>query len=484
MTVHGGDVWQVGEELGIAAPEILDFSANINPRGLPPRARERLERDASDARLLMFYPDPSARLLRGALSKQLAVSADAIVIGPGAESLLAPILRYLQPMRALVPVPAFGEYRRVSEQEQIEFSPFPLERSELFRMPVERLCESIEAESPGVVLLNNPHNPSGAMLEPHEVRRVLDAASSLAVGFGASATSSGHSVSSRIAGFGACAKPPADARGSVRSHDREGAVSGQSAHSASSPTAGFGAGAKPLAYARGSVRGHDREGVVSGQSGHSISSPTLGFGANAKPLAHARGSDRSGHSINSSGATLVLDEAFIDYVPHASLVREAANRPGLIVVRSLTKFYGCPALRVGYAVAHPDTILAIRSLLPTWPVTQLASDTLAEAVADRGYAEASLRENAVERERLADSLSRLGLAGFPSAANYLLLELRADMPAASELRARLIAKHRILIRNCDSYEGLARGRYVRVAVRSGEENCRLIQALAEELRVP
>jgi len=109
MTVHGGDVWQVGEELGIAAPEILDFSANINPRGLPPRARERLERDASDARLLMFYPDPSARLLRGALSKQLAVSADAIVIGPGAESLLAPILRYLQPMRALVPVPAFGD---------------------------------------------------------------------------------------------------------------------------------------------------------------------------------------------------------------------------------------------------------------------------------------------------------------------------------------------------------------------------------------
>jgi len=123
-------------------------------------------------------------------------------------------------------------------------------------------------------------------------------------------------------------------------------------------------------------------------------------------------------------------------------------------------------------------------LLPTWPVTQLASDTLAEAVADREYAEASIHENAVERERLADSLSGLGLAVLPSAANYLLLELRADMPTASELRSRLIAKHRILIRNCDSYEGLALGRYVRVAVRSAEENCRLIQSLAQELRQP
>jgi histidinol-phosphate/aromatic aminotransferase/cobyric acid decarboxylase-like protein len=363
MTVHGGDVWQVGEELGIAVPEILDFSANINPRGLPPRARERLERDASDTRLLSFYPDPSARRLREGLSEQLGVTREAIVIGPGSESLLAPILRYLQPERALVPVPAFGEYRRVCEQEQIEFSPFPLDRSELFRMPVERLCDRIGSESPDAALLNNPHNPSGAMLDAHEVRRVGDIAITFL-------------------------------------------------------------------------------------------------------------------------ATLLVDEAFIDYVPEASLVRDAAIRPGLIVLRSLTKFYGCPALRVGYAVAHPDTIRAIRSMLPTWPVTQLAIDTLAEAVADREYAEASRRENAIERERLADSLSGLGLAVFPSAANYLLLELQADMPTASELRARLIAKHRILIRNCDSYEGLAPGRYVRVAVRAGDENCLLTQALAEELRVP
>ncbi|MGA3190424.1 MAG: threonine-phosphate decarboxylase [Bryobacteraceae bacterium] len=350
--MHGGDVWQVAEELGIQASELLDFSANINPRGLPPRAKERLARDASDPQLLSFYPDLSARRLRHALSEHLSIDPDAIVVGPGAEALLAPILRCLQPKRALIPIPAFSEYRRVAGQQQIEVTPFFLEREELFRTPVDRFCQEFGAQQHDVIFLNNPHNPSGAMLDAEEVRRVRAAA-------------------------------------------------------------------------------------------------------------------------NSSGAMLLLDEAFIDYTPHASLVRDAAAAPGLIVLRSLTKFYGCPALRVGYAVADPATIRRIQSLLPTWPVTQLAIDALAEAVADHEYAEASLRENAVRRQALASSLGALGVFVFPSAANYLLLELPAPVP---ELRAHLIANHRILIRNCDSYEGLAPARYVRVAVRTAADNHRLIRA--------
>jgi threonine-phosphate decarboxylase len=370
---HGGDVWQVAEELGIpvsevgleialaSALEILDFSANINPRGLPPRAMARLTRNAADSRLLGMYPDPSARRLRKALSEQLAVPPEAIVVGPGAEALLSPILRCLRARRALVPVPAFSEYRRVCAQQDVEFVAFGLDRSECFRIPVERFCAGIARERCDAVLLNNPHNPSGAMLEAREVQRILDSTASI-------------------------------------------------------------------------------------------------------------------------DATLVLDEAFIDYVPRETLVREAAARQGLVVLRSLTKFYGCPALRVGYAVAHPETIPRVMEMLPTWPVTQLAMDALAEALEDREYGDASIRENVVERERLAESLGGLGLVVFPSAANYLLVELGAETLTASELRARLIGKHRILIRNCDSYEGLEVGRYVRVAVRSGEENGRLVRALGEELR--
>jgi threonine-phosphate decarboxylase len=354
---HGGDVWKAAAALGIAPEDLFDFSANINPRGLPPRALDRLKSEASNPRTLSFYPDPSASVLRKALSLRLDVPPDAIVIGPGAEALLNPALRVTNASRAMVPIPAFSEYRRVCEQLQVQFVPFPLSRAVDFQLPVDDFCAAIQ---PGAVFLNSPHNPSGAALCSSGVRRILDAA--------------------------------------------------------------------------GTAR-----------------------------------------------ATTILDEAFIDYVPSASASSEAASRPGVIAIRSLTKFYGCPALRVGYAVAHPDTARRIARLLPAWPVTQFAIEALAEALGDAEYAAASILENQAARQQLAEGLTALGLASFPSAANFLLLELKPGMPSSSDLCASLVLHHRILARDCDSYEGLTRGRYVRVAVRNETDNRLLIRALEQEL---
>jgi threonine-phosphate decarboxylase len=360
MTVHGGDVWQVAEDAGLSAADLLDFSANVNPRGLPASALARLQHDAASAHLLRQYPDRSARTLRTAVSAQLGVPAEAIVIGPGAEALMLPALRSTGAVRALVPVPAFSEYRRICAQAEVEFVPFPLDREQCFRVSADDLCDLLERERFGALILNNPHNPSGALLSADCVRSMIDTAAAVQT-------------------------------------------------------------------------------------------------------------------------AVLLDEAFIDYAPSASLVTEAATRARLIVLRSLTKFYGCPALRVGYAVAHPDTASAIASQLPAWPVTQLALDALAAAVEDREYAEHTLHENAANREMLRHGLESLGLTVFPSAANYLLVELPSEL-RASELRQRLIDRHRILIRNCDSYENLDNGRYVRVAVLAEAENMRLLDALAAECK--
>jgi threonine-phosphate decarboxylase len=345
MTVHGGDVW----DLAVPASRILDFSANINPRGLPERAMRQLTRDAGNRKLLSFYPDPSARRLREALSRKLGVAPEAIVVGPGAESLLSPIMRCLQPARVMIPVPAFSEYQRVCD-----VLPFPLERNELFRLPIDRFCAEIEREQPNVILLNNPHNPTGGLIDNEDIRRVAQL------------------------------------------------------------------------------------------------------------------------------APLIVDEAFIDYVRGASL----AGEDNLIVIRSLTKFYGCPALRVGYAVAHPPMARRIAERLPTWAVTQFAMDALAEAITDEDYERTSVCENAIEREWMTASLRQLDLFVFPSAANYLFIELAEDMPSSAALRANLITRHSILIRNCDSYSNLAPGRYIRVAVRTREDNTRLIAALEKELVKP
>ena len=361
MNMHGGDVWQVADELGTTADHLLDFSANINPRGLPVQALLKLARDAANPQLLSFYPDSAARKLRLALTEHTGVPGENLVIGPGAEALLSPILRALRIRRLLVPVPAFSEYRRVCEQQNVHYVPFPLHHADAFHLPVEHLCRRLEDESFDGVLLNSPHNPSGSMLEKDEVLRVLEVA-------------------------------------------------------------------------------------------------------------------------NASGAALILDEAFIDFVPGNSLIAETSHRRGLVVLRSLTKFFGCPALRVGYAAAHPEVARHIAGLLPTWPITQLALDALCEALADRNYAEDTLRDNAANRAELAAALCSLGLTVFPSVANYLLLELKPGMPSAETLRTRMIRNHHILIRNCDSYEGLTHGHFIRVSVRTTEDNARLAAALGQELK--
>jgi histidinol-phosphate/aromatic aminotransferase/cobyric acid decarboxylase-like protein len=148
-------------------------------------------------------------------------------------------------------------------------------------------------------------------------------------------------------------------------------------------------------------------------------------------------------------------------------------------VRSLTKFFGCPALRVGYAVGLPETLRQIARLLPTWPVTLFAANALETAVRDRAYAERSLQENQDASEALAQSLRKLGAGVAPSAANFLLVHLKEQWPDSAATRDQLIRRRRIVVRNCDSYESLEKGRYIRVAVRTASDNALLLEGLGE-----
>jgi threonine-phosphate decarboxylase len=346
---HGGGVERAAREAGIPVDGILDFSANINPMGLPVRAAERLAREAQDPKAWSHYPDPEARELRSAISHYAAVQPESIVIGAGADSLIHAAVGALAPRRCLIPVPAFSEYERASEAYGCE----------AYR------CESIAtllqlARCGDLIVFNNPHNPTGACADRAEM---LD----------------------RIAAARAC------------------------------------------------------------------------------------------------GATILADEAFIDYDPNAAITKDAAIQEGVIAVRSLTKFFGCPGLRVGYAVAAANTARKLAAQLPPWPVTTLASNALVEALRDAGYREEALESNCRARASLSTALSSIGCRVFPSAANFLLLRLPAGFHA-TDVRARLLREHSILARECDSFGGLEPGRYLRVAVRHENENARLIEGLAGAFR--
>lgn len=177
---------------------------------------------------------------------------------------------------------------------------------------------------------------------------------------------------------------------------------------------------------------------------------------------------------------VLLDEAFIDYVPEHSLTSETDKFPRLIVFRSVTKFYGMPGLRVAYAVANPALSSQIREAVPPWPVTTLASRAVNAALGDQPYADRTRTQNVDRRNSLQQDLERLGLSVYPSSANFLLFRLPSNVDPEAFWQ-HLIVEHRIVLRNCTNYEGLPHGHF-RVAVRTKEENNRLVQALIKTLQ--
>lgn len=167
---------------------------------------------------------------------------------------------------------------------------------------------------------------------------------------------------------------------------------------------------------------------------------------------------------------VLLDEAFIDYAPQASLIHMAVKTSRLTVLRSLTKFYAIPGLRVGYAVCSSDMAATIRRQFDAWPVSTIAFEAGRATLVEDEYEILSRRVNAQAREEFADALSEIGLSVFPSEANFLLIRLPHG--SGAELAAWLESS-RILIRRCDSFSGLGDA-YIRLAVRSSEDNLRLV----------
>ncbi len=178
-----------------------------------------------------------------------------------------------------------------------------------------------------------------------------------------------------------------------------------------------------------------------------------------------------------AGTFLVLDEAFMDFCEEESAKVVIAGNGGGIVLRSMTKFYAIPGLRLGYAVAAAGIIERCGRAMEPWSVNTPAQIAGVASLAAAGYRERTIRYITVQRRFLGDGLACMpGLKPFPAAANYLLVEMRNGMTAA-DLRDRLLSR-KMIIRDCSNYTGLDR-RFFRVAVRTAGENSRLLRAMEE-----
>lgn len=174
-------------------------------------------------------------------------------------------------------------------------------------------------------------------------------------------------------------------------------------------------------------------------------------------------------------AWTVVDESFIEYCEERSVVPVLHRYPRLLVLRSLTKFYAIPALRIGYLAGEKAIIRQIRRRQPPWSVNALAQVAAVASINDDRYARRTLRFVERQRERLMKRLESIpGVRAYPSIANFLLVELPGTCLA--KVIARSLCRDGLLIRDCSSLPGLT-PRMIRVAVRTDAQNRRLIEAL-------
>jgi threonine-phosphate decarboxylase len=172
---------------------------------------------------------------------------------------------------------------------------------------------------------------------------------------------------------------------------------------------------------------------------------------------------------------LIVDEAFIDYCPAQSVVSLLNEYPRMVLLRSLTKFYAMPGLRIGYLVGTSMVVDQLKNRQPPWSVNSLAQEVSLAVLRDRVYATKSRTFMKSERSGFMRGLRSLpGLRVYPSTANFVLIELPA-WTCASLVTDRLAAE-RLLVRDCSAVPGLTT-QMIRVAIRTEKENRRLLAAL-------
>jgi L-threonine-O-3-phosphate decarboxylase len=178
---------------------------------------------------------------------------------------------------------------------------------------------------------------------------------------------------------------------------------------------------------------------------------------------------------------IVIDEAFMDFLPapeQQSLIDAVPDYPNLVILRSLTKFYSLPGLRMGYAVAHPEQLKRWQQWRDPWSVNSLAAAATVAVLNDKAFQQRTWDWLTAARSQLSTGLDRItGLTSFSAAANFLLVHCQTSV---TQLQQHLLQQHQILIRDCLSFPELG-DHYFRVAVRTVEQNQRLLAALETAL---
>ena len=357
---HGGNVYHAARLLCRDASDLCDFSASINPLGVPPAAR-RVLRIAINK--IQHYPDPEGLALVQAIAERHRIAPENVLLGNGTVELIYAIPVALNVRRGLIIGPTFSEYERALRLSNARVTSVLADPADNYRPPVQDVSERVNPSrfsNSGkrlpidAVFLCNPNSPTGQSVSRNSVYRLLEA-------------------------------------------------------------------------------------------------------------------------VKRQRGCLIVDETFVEFCEEKSVIRRAVRDESLVVLRSFTKFYGIPGLRIGYAVGTGKRLRAIRDRLPPWSVNTLAQEAALACLQDVRYRQRTLRFFEKERPVFRRALERIpGFRVYPSAANFFLVELPGSL-TGRQVQETLMERG-FLVRDCSNYPGLHE-RMLRFAVRTSTENARLVKQL-------
>jgi threonine-phosphate decarboxylase len=175
-------------------------------------------------------------------------------------------------------------------------------------------------------------------------------------------------------------------------------------------------------------------------------------------------------------STLVfVDECFIEMVPESneSIISHVKKYENLFVLRSLTKSFALPGIRIGYAAASKQMIEILEKIKIPWSVNSLAQDAANTALKNKSHLIKSNLMIKKELNYLTNKINRLdGFHCDNSSTNFILIKIKKD---STKLQKKLL-EQKFLIRDCKNFRGL-NNHYIRIAVKSHKDNLKLVKAL-------
>lgn len=340
MNIHGG---YYGDN------NVVDYSVNINPLGLSPDIRQAIISSIDE---IDKYPEIKGTTTRNAIAEYLHIDCNKIIMGNGASELIYLYARAIKPKKVLIIEPTFNEYRRAFQLVGSDIYDYVLDSNNDFIFNVDEFATMMNRVNPDVVVLCNPNNPTGKLIDEKELLDIIEI-------------------------------------------------------------------------------------------------------------------------IRNNNSFIFIDESFIEFSDRKSIIYKS-DYDNILSLRSMTKYYAIPGIRIGYAVSNDKVINKMEEYKEPWTMNTFALNIVPKIIHDIEFHHKISKWITTERDYMYSQLSKIkNITVYKSYSNFFLC--KSNYFSGNMLNLQLLEKN-MYIRVCDNFQSL-NDKFIRIAIKKHEDNEKLINVL-------